>query len=366
MIPASDLQAQHRALEVELVEAARRVITGAQFILGAEVEAFEREFAAYCGASFAVAVNSGTSALHLALLAAGVGPGDEAITTPYTFVATIAAIGYTGARPRFVDIDPGTLNLDPAGLERALTARTKAVIPVHLFGQPADMEPIRRFARAHNLVVIEDAAQAHGAEYRGRRAGSLGDAGCFSFYPTKNLGACGEGGIVTTSNPEYARTIRSLRDWGQDAKYHHVVKGFNYRMEGLQGALLRVKLPYLEQWTEARRDIAACYDRLLKVERQRVLEGVRHVYHVYSIRSPRRDELRAALEEGGIETRIHYPTPLHLMPAWSELGYKSGDFPEAERLSREQLSLPIYPELGPERLEQIYRVCRVALDSSRD
>ncbi|MGZ9173515.1 MAG: DegT/DnrJ/EryC1/StrS family aminotransferase, partial [Candidatus Binatia bacterium] len=261
MIPFVDLKAQHSALKDELSAAIQRVLESCQFTLGPEVAAFETEFANYCQAEHGVAVNSGTSALHLALLAAGVGPGDEVITVPFTFVATVSAIHYTGATPVFIDIDPRSFTMDVTQLEAAITDRTKAIIPVHLYGQPADMDPILSIAKAHGLVVIEDAAQAHGAEYKGRRAGSMGEMSCFSFYPGKNLGACGEGGMVVTKDPELTRTLRMLRDWGAERKYEHVLKGYNYRMEGIQGAVLRVKLRHLETWTEARRAAAARYDR---------------------------------------------------------------------------------------------------------
>jgi len=263
MIPFLDLQAQHRALKPELEAAVSGVLDSAQFVLGSEVAGFEREFAAYCGVREAVAVNTGTSALHLALLALGVGPGDEVVTTPFTFVATVAAIVYTGATPRFVDVDPEYYTMAPDQLEAAITPRTKAIVPVHLYGQPADMDAIGAIARRRGIPILEDAAQAHGAEYQGRRCGSLGDIAAFSFYPGKNLGACGEGGAVVTDNPAYAKTMRMLRDWGQTTKYDHRFKGFNYRMDGIQGAVLRVKLRYLEQWTEARRSRAEVYRRAL-------------------------------------------------------------------------------------------------------
>src|SRR5450432_3241446 len=259
-VPYLDLKAQYHSIKPEIDAAISKVLESSEFVLGSEVASFEREFAAYCGTSECIALNSGTSALHLALLAAGVGPGDEVITVPFTFVASVAAVLYTGARPVMVDIDPRSFTLDPAAIEGAITPRTKAILPVHLYGQPADMDPIMEAARRHKLVVIEDAAQAHGAKYRGRPVGSIGDIACFSFYPGKNLGAYGEGGAVTTNNPEYARTMRMLRDWGQDRKYHHVLRGFNYRMEGFQGAILRVKLRHLEAWTEARRTVVAQYN----------------------------------------------------------------------------------------------------------
>src|SRR5215469_9662434 len=249
MIPFLDLKAQYRQIKPEIDRAISGVIESGNFVLGPQVSEFEERFAAYCQAKHCVALNSGTSALHLALLAAGIGPGDEVITVPFTFVASVSTIVYTGARPVLVDIDPRSFTIDTAAIERAITPRTKAILPVHLYGQPADMDPIMDVARRHELVVIEDAAQAHGAQYKGRSVGSIGDMACFSFYPGKNLGAYGEGGAVTTNNPEYAHTVRMLRDWGQDRKYHHLLRGYNYRMEGFQGAILRVKLRHLERWT---------------------------------------------------------------------------------------------------------------------
>ncbi|MGB8435490.1 MAG: DegT/DnrJ/EryC1/StrS family aminotransferase, partial [Burkholderiales bacterium] len=302
MIPFVDLRAQYASIKDEVNKAMQGVLESCQFTLGSEVAAFEAEFAAYCQAAHGVGVNTGTSALHLALLAAGVGTGDEVITVPFTFVATVSAISYTGATPVFVDIDPRTFNMDPNGLEAAITEKTKAIIPVHLYGQPADMDRILAIARRYGLTVIEDACQAHGAEYKGGRAGHLGDMGCFSFYPGKNLGAYGEGGMVVTDNPEHARTIRMLRDWGAERKYHHVLKGYNYRMEGLQGAVLRVKLPYLEAWTEARRAAAARYDALLAdsgVSTPVAMSYARHVYHIYAIRTPNRHAWQEALQAQG-------------------------------------------------------------------
>jgi dTDP-4-amino-4,6-dideoxygalactose transaminase len=315
MIPLVDLKAQYRSLKPEIDAAIGRVLESAQFALGPAVESFERDFAAYSGAAHAVAVNSGTSALHVALLAAGVRPGDEVITVPFTFVATVAAIEYAGARPVLVDIDPDSCTMDPAGLERAITPRTKAVIPVHLFGQPADMDSILALARRHRLTVIEDAAQAHGAEYKGRRVGSLGDIGCFSFYPGKNLGAYGEGGAAVTNNVAYAETMRLLRSWGEQTRYEHRLKGFNYRMDGIQGAVLGVKLRHLERWTEARRAHAATYRRLLpraSIRTPMERPGTRHVYHLFTVRLQQRDVWRARLGELQIQTGVHYPIPVHL------------------------------------------------------
>ena len=356
MIPFVDLRAQYLSIKDEVNAAIQGVLDTCQFTLGSEVAKFEEEFAAYSGADTGIGVNTGTSALHLALLAAGVGPGDEVITTPFTFVASVAAIHYTGAKTVFVDIDPVTYTIDPAQIEAAITPKTKAIIPVHLYGQPADMSPIMATARKHGLVVIEDACQAHGAEYDGRRAGGIGDMGCFSFYPGKNLGAYGEGGLVTTSNPEFARTIRMLRDWGAEKKYHHVLKGYNMRLEGMQGAVLRVKLKYLEQWTEARRAAAGRYGKLLAdagIAAPVAKANVRHVYHIYAIRTANRAQLQDALQAKGVSTGIHYPFPVHVLPAYADLGYVEGDFPHAEKAAAEELSLPMYPELAADAQEQV-------------
>jgi dTDP-4-amino-4,6-dideoxygalactose transaminase len=334
------------------------VLDSCHFTLGPEVAKFEEEFAAYSGTGIGVGVNTGTSALHLALLAADIGPGDEVITVPFTFVATVAAIRYTGATPVFVDIDPRTFTMDPAGLEAAITERTKAIMPVHLYGQAADMDPILAIARRHGLLVIEDAAQAHGAEYKGRRAGSMGDMGCFSFYPGKNLGAYGEGGMVVTDSPEFARKIRMLRDWGAETKYQHVLKGYNFRMEAIQGAVLRVKLPHLEAWTKARRAAAARYDELLAgsgVPTPEALPHNRHVYHIYAIRTANRPAWQEVLSVQGIQTGIHYPIPVHRLPAHADLGYREGQFAHSERAAAEVLSLPMFPELTPEQSETVGR-----------
>ena len=355
-VPYLDLKAQYQSIKPEIDAAIARVLDNSQFVLGSEVAGFEQEFAAYCGASECIALNSGTSALHLALLAAGVGPGDDVITVPFTFVASVAAILYVGARPILVDIDPRSFTMNPAGIAAAVTPRTKAILPVHLYGQPADMDPILEVAQRNNLVVIEDAAQAHGAKYKGRPVGSLADIACFSFYPTKNLGAYGEGGAVTTSNAEYSRTIRMLRDWGQDRKYHHVLHGFNYRMEGLQGAILRVKLRHLDQWTEARRAAASKYNRLLAdcgVDLPTEMPWARHVYHVYTLRSEDRDALQSTLNAEGIQTAVHYALPAHLQPAYSDLGYARGAFPQSEKAAKEVLSLPLYPEITDVQIQKV-------------
>jgi dTDP-4-amino-4,6-dideoxygalactose transaminase len=351
-----NLKEIHENLRSDLQAAATRVLESGRFVQGPEVAAFEKDFAVYCGARHAIALNSGTSALHLSLLAAGVKAGDEVITVPLTFVATVSAIQYTGARVVFVDVDPKYYTLDPDRLEQSITARTRAIVPVHLYGQTADMDPIREIARRHGVAVIEDACQAHGASYRGRRAGGLGDLACFSFYPSKNLGACGEGGAVVTNDPDYDRQIRMLRDWGQEGKYHHVVKGFNYRMEELQAALLGVKLPHLEAWNESRRKCARFYAEELEGSRIGLpleMPETRHVYHVYPARVKDRLSLQRKLKEAGVETGIHYPEPVHLMPAFADLGYRAGSFPIAESIAREELSLPMFPGLGRSAIKHV-------------
>jgi dTDP-4-amino-4,6-dideoxygalactose transaminase len=357
MIPLLDLKAQYQSIKSEVDAAVLDVLASAQYVLGDEVAAFEKEFAAYCGTTHAIAVNTGTSALHLALLAAGVGPGDEVITVPFTFVATASAICYCGARPVFIDIDPVSFIMDPARLRAAITPRTKAIVPVHLYGQMADMEAILAIAARYGIPVIEDACQAHGAKFDDFRAGSLGASGCFSFYPGKNLGACGEGGMVVTSNDAQAQQIRMLRDWGQEQRYHHVLKGFNYRMDGIQGAILRVKLRHLESWTELRRMHAAHYRKLLAGSRQielpAELPNRRHVYHVFAVRAWDRDALAARLKAAGVQTGLHYPIPVHLQRAHEDLGYRVGDFAHSEAAARQVLSLPIYPEMSPAHVEAV-------------
>lgn len=356
MIPYADLQSQYRAIKPEIDAAVLRVLDSAQFILGEEVAAFEREFSTFSGTRECVALNSGTSALHLALLATGVRPGDEVITVPFTFVATAAAILYAGAKPVFVDIDPVTYCMDPGVLERAITPRTKAIMPVHLYGHPADMAPILEIAARRGLTVIEDAAQAHGAHYNGQPCGSIGAIAGFSFYPGKNLGAYGEGGAAVTGNLEFARTMRLLRSWGEEKRYEHTLKGFNYRMDGIQGAILRVKLRHLEAWTEARRARAADYRAVFAGSEVRVpveRPGCRHVYHVYAVRLRNRDATRAHLQQAGIQTGVHYPIPIHLQPAYRDLGYARGDFPVAERIASEILSLPMFPEMTSAQVEEV-------------
>jgi dTDP-4-amino-4,6-dideoxygalactose transaminase len=356
MIPFLDLGAQYRSIKPEADSAVLRVMESTRFILGSEVATFEKTFAAYCDAEFAVAVNSGTSALHLALLASGIGPGDEVITVSMTFAATVASILYAGAVPVLVDVDPERWTMDPDTVERAITPRTKAIMPVHLHGRMADMPALMDIARRHRLILIEDAAQAHGAESYGRRAGSIGHIGCFSFYPGKNLGAYGEGGAVVTNDARAAETMRSLRDWGQEGKYNHVLRGFNYRMDEIQAAVLNAKMAHIERWTEARRSHAARYDALLAplgIGTPSPDRHGRHVYHVYAVRVRDRDAVQAQLKTEGIGTGIHYPVPVHCQPAYSDLGYGPGDLPVSERLAAEFLSLPMYAELTPMQVETV-------------
>jgi dTDP-4-amino-4,6-dideoxygalactose transaminase len=356
LIPFLDLKAQYRQIKTEIDAAIAGVVESANFVLGPAVAGFESRFADYCKASHCVTVNSGTSALHLALLAAGIGPGDEVISVSMTFVATTAAIQYAGARPVFIDVDPDSWTIDPGLIEAAVTPRTKAILPVHLHGLVADMDPIIEIARRRRLLVIEDAAQSVGAEYKGRRAGSIGDIGCFSFYPGKNLGAYGEGGAIVTNDPEIADKCAMLRDWGQESKYRHVLAGYNYRMDALQAAVLNAKMAYIEDWTEARRAVAAEYDRRLAhggYPRPGPPVDCRHVYHVYAVQVPEREAVQNAMARSGIGTGIHYPIPVHLQKAYASLGYQPGDFPVTEALTKQFLSLPIYAELPLDQIQEV-------------
>jgi dTDP-4-amino-4,6-dideoxygalactose transaminase len=365
-IPFFDLSQQYRCIQAEIDAAVARALASGWYILGQELAAFEREFAAYCGVRHAVGVGSGTEALHLALRACGVQPGDAVITVPNTAVPTVCAIVAANARPVFVDIDPRTYNLDPVKLRSYLTNqrppfRIKAVIPVHLYGQPADLQPILDIAGEYGLPVIEDAAQAHGAEYNGRKAGSLGLAGCFSFYPTKNLGAYGDAGMVVTNDDAVAQGVRMLRNYGEEAKYVNRLQGFNSRLDELQAAILRVKLKHLDEWVAARRRRARLYGELLAgmpLGLPAQMASASHTYHLYVVRSARRDDLQQYLKANGIGTSIHYPLPIHFQAAYRELGYTAGDFPEAERASREILSLPFYPELTEEEIRHVAGVLR--------
>ncbi len=357
-IPLVDLKIQYESLKEEIDGILRRVLMSGQFVLGKEVEAFEEEFARYCGARYAVGLNSGTSALYLALLALGVGPGDEVITVSYTFVATAEAICLLGAKPRFVDIDEKSSTIDPEKIEAAITKKTKGIVPVHIFGHPADMDPILRIAKKHHLFVLEDAAQAHGALYKGKRAGSLGDAACFSFYPTKNLSTFGEAGAVVTNDAKLALQVKKLRNHGGIDRYSHECVGTNARMEAFHGAILRAKLPHLEQWNELRRKHARSYASLLKPLSLKLPEEATYaksVYHLYVIQTPERARLNTFLNEQGIGSVIHYSTPIHLIEAYRSLGYRKGEFPVTEKASEEGLSLPIYPEMTQNQIEAVVR-----------
>ena len=357
-VPFVDLQAQYRAIQAEVDEAIRRVLDSSAFILGREVEAFERAFSEYVGASECVGVSNGTAAIQLALQACGVGAGDEVIVPANTFFATAEAVSTAGATPAFVDCDPFTYNIDAARIEAAITERTRAVIPVHLYGQPADLDAVLEIADRHNLVVIEDAAQAHGARYKGRRVGALARAGCFSFYPGKNLGAYGEGGAVTTDDAEVARRVRMLRDHGSEQKYRHELIGYNFRLEGIQGAVLGVKLKHLDDWNALRRRHAARYRELLAPLASSLVlpaeaDYAEHVYHLFVIQSSERDELQRFLSSAGVHTGIHYPVPVHLQPAYASLGHREGDFPVAESRARRMLSLPMFAELTERQLKYV-------------
>lgn len=356
-VPFLDLKAQYETIREEVAVAIQQVLDRTAFAGGPFVAQFEQEFAAFCGTKHCIGVGSGTDALWLALLGLGIGKGDEVITVPNTFIATAEAISYCGAKPVFVDVDENTYTMNPALVEAAITPKTKAVIPVHLFGQMADMDPIIDVARKHKLFVIEDACQAHGAEYKGRRAGSIGDAGCFSFYPGKNLGAYGEAGAVVSNNLELDKTIRMLRDHGQAKKYYHTYIGWNARMDGIQGAILSVKLKHLDKWTEARRRNAAIYDKLLQgvpgVTTPMEADYGKHVYHLYAIRVSDRDRLIASLGDKEIFCGIHYPIPVHLLDAYQSLGYRKGAFPVAEKAAAEFVSLPMFPELTADQIARV-------------
>ena len=326
------------------------------FCLGPDVAQFESDFARYCGAGHAVGFNSGTSALHVALLLLKIGPGDEVITTPHTFVATSWAISYVGARPVYVDIDDQTFNLNPQLVERAITPRTKAILPVHLYGHPCDMDPLLEICKKHNLPLVEDAAQAHGAKYRGKVVGTFGVLSEFSFYPGKNLGACGEGGALVTNDAALAARARSLREHGSTQRYYHDEVGYNYRMEGIQGAVLGVKLRHLDEWSQGRRRVARRYHELLAdtpLQLPREADYAESVYHLYVVRHPRRDDLKKHLEANKVGCALHYPLPLHLQKCYASLGHRVGDFPVTEKAARECLSLPIYPELTDEQIQRV-------------
>ena len=360
-VPYIDLAAQIRPIRAEIDAALAKAIDNCTFCLGPDVAKFEQEFAAYCGSKHCLAMNSGTSALHIAMLLLNVGPGDEVITTPYTFAATSWCISYVGATPVYVDIDEATFNLNPTLIEQAITPRTKAILPVHLYGHPFVVDAIIAVARKHNLPVVEDAAQAHGATYRGKVVGTFGAISCFSFYPAKNLGAFGEGGALVTNDDEFAARARALREHGSRVRYHHDEVGFNYRMEGLQGAVLGVELKHLPAWTEARRRIAHRYHELLKGTPLKLpLEAdyASSAWHLYTVRSPRREELKKHLDANGVGNAIHYPMPLHLQKCYASLGYKAGDFPVAEQACREVLCLPMFPAMTDAQQQRVAAVIK--------
>ncbi|HXT64242.1 MAG TPA: DegT/DnrJ/EryC1/StrS family aminotransferase [Pyrinomonadaceae bacterium] len=355
-VPFVDLKQQYAAIKTEVDAAIARVIENTSFILGPEVRAFEASFAEYVGARSCIGVNSGTAALQLALMAAGIGFGDEVIVPSFTFFATAEAVSVLGATPVFIDIDPVSYTITAEAIERAITSRTRAIIPVHLYGQSADLDPIIELAAKHNLHVIEDAAQAHGAEYRSKRVGALGSAGCFSFYPSKNLGAYGEAGAIVTNDEELATRLRLLRDHGSTSKYAHAIVGYNFRMEEIQAAVLNVKLPHLNKWNDARRANAARYHEVLtnsELILPREMDYARHVYHVYAVQSDQRDELQRRLTAAGVQSGVHYPIPIHLQPAYASLGYQRGSLPVTEQLAERVLSLPMFPELTEEQINRV-------------
>jgi dTDP-4-amino-4,6-dideoxygalactose transaminase len=359
-IPLVDLKAQYLSIKVEIDTAIQKVLDSTQFINGQEVKKFEEAFADYCDAKYAIGISSGTDALHLAFLALGVVPGDEVITVAHTFTASAEAIVHCGAVPVFVDIDPRTYTIDPARIEQAITAKTKVILPVHLYGQTADMDPINAIARKYGLHVVEDAAQAHGAKYKGQKTGNLGEIACFSFYPGKNLGAYGDAGAVVTNNEALAEHLRMLRDHGRQSKYEHEFVGYGNRLDTLQAAILLAKLPYLKEWTLKRRYLAQIYNEML--ESSEVLPPFEapereHVYHLYVIRSSKRDELLACLKNNKIGAGIHYPVPLHLQKAYLE-GNQGLSLPETERAAKEVLSLPLYPEMSVGAVEEVVRLVK--------
>lgn len=360
-VPFVDLAAQYRSIKPQVQTAVNGVLDRCDFILGGDVTAFEKEFGSWAGAAHTVSCANGTDALVLALKACGIGPGDEVITTPYTWISTVLAVSLVGAKPVFADIDPATYNIDPSLISKRVTRRTKAILPVHLYGQSAAMDDIADIAKKHKLLIIEDAAQSHGSYWRGMRVGQTGVATCYSFYPGKNIGAYGDAGAVTTPDPKIARALRLLRNMGQEVKHKHEVIGTNSRLDSLQAAVLRVKLKHLEDWTEARRKAAQRYHRMLKdlknVIAPKEADGVRHVFHVYAVQVPRRDAVVKQLNADGVSAQVHYPTPVHLQPCYRSLGYKKGSFPVAEKVCSRILSLPMYPEIT--EAQQAYVVDRL-------
>ncbi|MFA5309032.1 MAG: DegT/DnrJ/EryC1/StrS family aminotransferase [Dehalococcoidales bacterium] len=354
-VPLVDLKKQYQEIKKDVLDEISLALDGMQLFLGKNVQAVETSYAAFCGTKYAIGVGSGTDALHIALRACGIGPGDEVITVAHTFIATVEAIILAGAKPVLVDIDPETCNIDPAEVAKKITKKTRAILPVHLYGHPADMDPIKELAKLHKLWVIEDSCQAHGAEYKGQRTGSLGDIGCFSFYFTKNLGGYGEGGIITTSNPDLAAKCRMIRDHGQNAKYYHQTMGVNGRLDEIQAAVLKIKLRHLDDWTEMRRNNAQIYREYLpsSVALPGEMPWAKHVYHLFVIKTPERDGLKSWLEQKGIATGMHYPVPIHLQEAWREYGGEDIYLPVTEKITKEILSLPMYPELSEGEIQYI-------------
>ena len=358
-VPYLDLPAQMRPIRKEIEAAIARTLDNCSFCLGPDVVQFEKDFARFCGAEHCVAFNSGTSALHVAMLLLNIGRDDEVITTPSTFVATSWAISYVNAKPVYVDVDDATFNLNPDLVEKAITPRTKAIMPVHLYGHPVDLEPLLKICRKHNLPLIEDACQAHGAKYKGKVVGTFGEISCYSFYPGKNLGAYGEGGALVTNNAAYAARARALREHGSTQRYYHDEVGFNYRMEGIQGAVLAIKLKHLDKWTQQRRRVAHRYHELLAdTPLQLPIEAdyAESAYHLYVVRHPQRDDLKKHLEANKVGCALHYPLSLHMQKCYAHLGYKAGDFPVAEKAARECLSLPIFPEMTDAQTERVSEV----------
>jgi dTDP-4-amino-4,6-dideoxygalactose transaminase len=364
-IPFVDLKTQYRRLKPDIDAAVQSVMERGAYVMGKEHSEFEQAFANYVGAKHCLGVATGTDALELAIRACGIGLGDEVITVPNTFIATTEAITHAGAKLRWVEVDRRTYNIDPAGIEEAITPQTKAILPVHLYGQPADMEPIMAIAQRHDLKVIEDCAQAHGAKYHGQKVGTFGEVACFSFYPGKNLGAYGDGGAIVTSNDEIAERIKLLRNHGQREKYVHALEGYCHRLDNLQAAVLLVKLPHLDEWNECRRQAAATYSRLLQdvpgIVIPYVLPTVEPVYHLYVVQVPDRERVQSALKAEGIETGIHYPIPLHQQPAYAYLGCQSEDFPISATLGPKILSLPMFPEITEAQIQTVVKVLREAV-----
>ena len=360
-----DLKTQYQGIKEDVMAEIGQALDGMQLLLGKNVQTLESEFADFCGTECAIGVGSGTDALHIALRACGIGPEDEVITVSHTFIATVEAIILAGAKPVFVDIDPETYNMDTSQIEKMVNSKTRAIIPVHIYGQPADMDPILELAKKYNLKVIEDSCQAHGAEYKGRRTGSLGDIGCFSFYFSKNLGAYGEAGIITTSDPEIAKRCRMIRDHGSSVKYHHELIGFNGRLDELQAAVLRIKLPHLDEWTDNRRQLAEAYKASLPEELiiPQEMPWAKHVYHLYVVRTPEREQLREWLAGKDIGVGIHYPIPVHLQEAWREYGGGDYSLPVTEQITREILSLPMYPEMSMDELGYVCECVREFCES---